>query len=69
VVLLLLYWKEWCILFTDGFNKASDPNELNDINGVMKLILFLYASLSSCKGTANLFDVVLKATLFLNLLF
>jgi hypothetical protein len=34
----------------------------------MKLILFLYASLSSCKGTANLFDVVLKATLFLNLL-
>jgi hypothetical protein len=42
-----------------AFNKASDkPNELNDINGVYEAnFIFLYAL--NCKGTANLFDVVL----------
>jgi hypothetical protein len=50
--------------------KASDnPNELNDINGVYEANFIFIRFLSSCKGTANLFDVVLKATLFLNLLF
>jgi hypothetical protein len=55
VVLLLLYWRRSGVPFTDGFNKASDkPNELNDINGVYEANFILYASLSNCKGTANI---------------